>query len=202
MSLYAEGARSAAINGRPGLHRTPTARQRSNRHIEGLDRSSTALREDISLKTEERAVREVRDDHPRPWGAPIGRTPARSWSTARAPRADHRPRLRPVTPRGSTSRMTASNYLMAYFSQPAHRARGDLHGSQELLRVGPRTRSQRAELCRTGRARAPASPIPPGDNARMMTDSVRPAFGIRCSRPSGENALAICGNDVHRASSG
>ena len=105
-----------------------------NRHTEGLDPVVAALREDVALKAEVQKLftkfatnTETMLHGDLHTGSVM--------STATESRIID-PEFAQYGPMGFDVGMLAANYLMAYFSQPAHRAEDELHGYQEwLLRV-------------------------------------------------------------------
>ena len=105
-----------------------------NRHTEGLDPVVTALREDVALKAEVQKLfaRFATNTETMLHG---DLHTGSVMSTATESRIID-PEFAQYGPMGFDIGMLTANYLMAYFSQPAHRADGELHGYQEwLLRV-------------------------------------------------------------------
>ena len=105
-----------------------------NRHTEGLDPVVTALREDVALKAEVQKlfVKFATNTETMLHG---DLHTGSVMSTATESRIID-PEFAQYGPMGFDLGMLTANYLMAYFSQPAHRAEDELHGYQEwLLRV-------------------------------------------------------------------
>ena len=105
-----------------------------NRHTEGLDPVVTALRDDVALKAEVQKlfVKFATNTETMLHG---DLHTGSVMSTATESRIID-PEFAQYGPMGFDLGMLTANYLMAYFSQPAHRAEDELHGYQEwLLRV-------------------------------------------------------------------
>ena len=105
-----------------------------NRHTEGLDPVVTALRNDVALKAEVQKLfaRFATNTETMLHG---DLHTGSVMSTATENRIID-PEFAQYGPMGFDIGMLTANYLMAYFSQPAHRAEDELHGYQEwLLRV-------------------------------------------------------------------
>ena len=105
-----------------------------NRHTEGLDSVVATLREDIALKAEVQKLFTKFATNTETMLHGDLHTGSVMSTAAESRIID--PEFAQYGPMGFDVGMLAANYLMAYFSQPAHRASDDLHGYQEwLLRV-------------------------------------------------------------------
>ena len=102
-----------------------------NRHTEGLDPVVNALREDVALKAEVQKlfVKFATNTETMLHG---DLHTGSVMSTATESRIID-PEFAQYGPMGFDIGMLAANYLMAYFSQPAHRAEDELQGYQEWL---------------------------------------------------------------------
>jgi len=105
-----------------------------NRHTEGLDPVVTALREDVTLKAEvQKLFAKFATNTETMLHGDLHTGSVMSTATeSRIIDSE----FAQYGPMGFDIGMLTANYLMAYFSQPAHRADDELHGYQEwLLRV-------------------------------------------------------------------
>ena len=102
-----------------------------NRHTEGLERLVATLREDVALKTEvQKLFAEFATNTETMLHGDLHTGSV--MSTATESRIID-PEFAQYGPMGFDIGMLTANYLMAYFSQPAHRAEDELHGYQEWL---------------------------------------------------------------------
>ena len=105
-----------------------------NRHTEGLDRVVATLREDVALKAEVQKLFTKFATNTETMLHGDLHTGSVMSTAAESRVIDLE--FAQYGPMGFDIGMLAANYLMAYFSQPAHRAEDELHGYQEwLLRV-------------------------------------------------------------------
>ena len=167
-----------------------------NRHTEGLDPVVTALREDVALKAEVQKLfakfatnTETMLHGDLHTGSVM--------STATESRIID-PEFAQYGPMGFDIGMLTANYLMAYFSQPAHRAEDELHGYQEwLLRVVTDTFAAfDAEFRRLWASERTGMLYPAclfedqGQSSAPARDAVRAAIW--------RDALGFCGIEMHR----
>lgn len=167
-----------------------------NRHTEGLDPVVAALREDVALKTEVQKlfVKFATNTETMLHG---DLHTGSVMSTATESRIID-PEFAQYGPMGFDIGMLTANYLMAYFSQPAHRAEDELHGYQEwLLRVVTDTFGAfDAEFRRLWANERTGMLYPArlfedqGHSSELARDAVLAAIW--------QDALGFCGIEMHR----
>ena len=167
-----------------------------NRHTEGLDPVVTALRNDVALKAEVQKlfVKFATNTETMLHG---DLHTGSVMSTATESRIID-PEFAQYGPMGFDIGMLTANYLMAYFSQPAHRADGELHGYQEwLLRVMTDTFAAfDAEFRRLWASERTGMLYPvclfedQGHSSEPARDAVLSAIW--------QDALGFCGVEMHR----
>ena len=167
-----------------------------NRHTEGLDPVVAALREDVALKTEVQKLFVTFATNTETMLHGDLHTGS-VMSTATESRIID-PEFAQYGPMGFDIGMLAANYLMAYFSQPAHREPGELHGYQEwLLRVTEDTFTAfDAEFARLWASERTGMLYPAclfedqGQSSGPARDAVLAA--------TWRDALGFCGIEMHR----
>jgi len=167
-----------------------------NRHTEGLDPIVKALREDVALKVEVQRlfVKFATNTETMLHG---DLHTGSIMSTATQSRIID-PEFAQYGPMGFDVGMLTANCLMAYFSQPGHRAQGDLHGYQEwLLRVVTDTFAAfDAEFRRLWASERTGMLYPAclfedqGHGSKSAREAVRAA--------SWRDAVGFCGLEMHR----
>ena len=167
-----------------------------NRHTEGLDPLVATLRADVALKTEvqELFVKFASNTETMLHG---DLHTGSVLSTATESRVID-PEFAQYGPMGFDIGMLAANFLMAYFSQPAHRAQDELRDYQEwILRVTEDTFDAfDAEFRRLWASERTGMLFP----ARLFEDqgqSSEPALEA-VLRATWEDALGFCGIEMHR----
>ncbi len=167
-----------------------------NRHTEGLDPLVATLRADVALKTEvqELFVKFASNTETMLHG---DLHTGSILSTATESRVID-PEFAQYGPMGFDIGMLAANFLMAYFSQPAHRAQDELRDYQEwILRVTEDTFDAfDAEFRRLWASERTGMLFP----ARLFEDqgqSSEPALEA-VLRATWEDALGFCGIEMHR----
>lgn len=167
-----------------------------NRHTKGLDPVVATLREDVALKTEVQAlfVKFATNTETMLHG---DLHTGSVMSTSTESRIID-PEFAQYGPMGFDIGMLAANYLMAYFSQPAHRAEGELHGYQEwLLRVVEDTFAAFDTEFRRLWTRERTGMLYP---ARLFEDQGQSSEPARDAvlRTIWQDALGFCGTEMHR----
>ena len=167
-----------------------------NRHTDGLDPVVATLRDDVALKAEVQKlfVKFATNTETMLHG---DLHTGSVMSTATESRIID-PEFVQYGPMGFDVGMLTANYLMAYFSQPAHRAADELHGYQEwLLRVvGDTIAAFQAEFRRLWASERTGMLYPAclfedqGDSSDPARDAVLAAIW--------QDALGFCGIEMHR----
>ena len=167
-----------------------------NRHTEGLDPVVTVLREDVALKAEVQKLfaRFATNTETMLHG---DLHTGSVMSTATESRIID-PEFAQYGPMGFDIGMLTANYLMAYFSQPAHRAEDELHDYQEwLLRVVTDTSAAfDAEFHRLWGSERSGMLYP----ARLFEDQGQSSEPARDAVLAAiwRDALGFCGIEMHR----
>ena len=167
-----------------------------NRHTEGLDPVVATLREDIALKAEVQKLFTKFATNTETMLHGDLHTGSVMSTAAESRIID--PEFAQYGPMGFDIGMLTANYLMAYFSQPAHRASDDLHGYQEwLLRVVADTFAAfDAEFRRLWASERTGMLYPAclfedqGHSSEPARDAVLAAIW--------QDALGFCGIEMHR----
>ena len=167
-----------------------------NRHTEGLDPVVATLREDIALKAEVQKLFTKFATNTETMLHGDLHTGSVMSTAAESRIID--PEFAQYGPMGFDIGMLTANYLMAYFSQPAHRAEDELHGYQEwLLRVVADTFAAfDAEFRRLWASERTGMLYPAclfedqGHSSEPARDAVLAAIW--------QDALGFCGIEMHR----
>ena len=167
-----------------------------NRHTEGLDPVVATLREDIALKAEVQKLFTKFATNTETMLHGDLHTGSVMSTAAESRIID--PEFAQYGPMGFDIGMLTANYLMAYFSQPAHRAEDELHGYQEwLLRVVEDTFAAfDAEFRRLWASERTGMLYPAclfedqGHSSEPARDAVLAAIW--------QDALGFCGIEMHR----
>ena len=167
-----------------------------NRHTEGLDPVVATLREDIALKAEVQKLFTKFATNTETMLHGDLHTGSVMSTAAESRIID--PEFAQYGPMGFDIGMLTANYLMAYFSQSAHRASDDLHGYQEwLLRVVADTFAAfDAEFRRLWASERTGMLYPAclfedqGHSSEPARDAVLAAIW--------QDALGFCGIEMHR----